>query len=189
MYNFDMDKRETKTRKALYEAFKECLKTQDYNSISVSDLLEKSGISRSTFYSHFKSKDDVLKALCNEIFDHVFAPTQIKESDHDFSSSSSFDYSRMITHVFYHFYDEQELIREILVSGGASIFMETLKERTYPLFSACIKSHIYYKYGIPEEIQIHQISESFVSLIRYYVESGCKISPEELMETFNKLYE
>ena len=189
VYNSCMDKRETKTRKSLYEAFKECLKTKDYNSISISDLLSKSGVSRSTFYSHFKSKDDVLKALCNEIFDHVFAPTQTKESDHDFSNSSTFDYTRMITHVFYHFYDKQELIREILVCGGAPIFLETLKERTYPLFSACIKSRIYYKEGISEEIQIHQISESFVSLIRYYVENGCKLSPEELMEIFNKLYQ
>ena len=183
-----MDKRELKTRKALYDAFEVCLKEKDYNAISVSDLLIKGSISRSTFYSHFKSKDDVLKALCNEIFEHVFAPTHTKESDHDFSSSSSFDYSRMITHVFYHFYDDRELISAILLSSGASIFLETLKEKSLPLFTACIKSHIFYKEDIPEDMQTHQLSESFVSLIRYWVEEGCKLSPEELMNYFNKLY-
>ncbi len=183
-----MDKRELKTREALYDAFEECLKEKDYNEISVSDLLNKGSISRSTFYAHFRSKDDVLKALCNEIFEHVFAPTHTKESDHDFSSSSSFDYSRMITHVFYHFYDDRELISAILLSSGASIFLETLKEKSLPLFTACIKSHTFYKDDIPEDMQIHQLSESFVSLIRYWVEDGCKLSPEELMNYFNKLY-
>ena len=184
-----MDKRESKTRSALYEAFRIALSEKDYSSISVSDLLEKSGISRSTFYAHFHSKEDVLKGVCGEIFEHVFAPTHEKEADHDFSSSPSFDYSRMITHVFYHFYDEKELILAILRSqGGAPIFLETLKEYSLPLLGACVKSHTYYKEGIPEEMQIHQLSESFVSLLRFWVEGGCTLTPEELTDYFNRLY-
>lgn len=183
-----MDKRELKSRKAIYEAFRICLKEKDYNSISITDVLEVSKVSRSTFYSHFKSKDDVLKAICNEIFDHVLSPSLVKENDHDFSSSSNFDYSRTITHIFYHFYDEKILIKEILTSGGSPIFVEILKSRALPLFKACIKSHIYYKEDIPEELQVYQLTESFVSIIKYYIENECIISPEMLMNYFNKLY-
>ncbi len=183
-----MDKRESKTRSALYEAFRICLLSKDYSEISVTDLLNQSGISRSTFYAHFKSKEDVLKGVCDEIFDHVFAATHKKEEDHDFSSSSSFDYKRMITHVFYHFFDEKELIQTILKSEAAPIFVEALKKRSLPLLGAAVKSHTYYKDGIPEEMQIHQLSESFVSLIRFWVEGGCSLTPEELTNYFEKLY-
>lgn len=183
-----MDKRETKTRSALYEALRLCLLNEDYSSISVTDLLNKSDISRSTFYAHFKNKEDVLKGVCNEIFDHVFSPTLEKEADHDFSASPSFDYSHMITHVFYHFFEEKELIQAILKSKAAPIFVETLKERSLPLLSASVKSRTYYKEGIPEEMQIHQLSESFVSLICFWVEGGCALTPEELTKYFEKLY-
>ena len=187
-YNLDMDKRLAKTRESLYEAFRLCLLEKDYESISVSDILSKSGVSRSTFYAHFSSKEDVLKGVLGEIFDHVFSPTHEKEKDHDFSMSPSFDYSRMITHVFYHFYDERELIKAILLSKASSIFVESLKEHSLPLISACVKSHTYFKEDIPLDMQIHQLTESFVSLIRFWVESGCLLSPEELTEYFNKLY-
>ena len=184
-----MDKREEKTLNAVYEALRLELGNKEYQDISVSDLLTTAHISRSTFYSHFKSKEDVLVGVCSTIFDHVFSPSQQKEADHDFSGSSHFDYRHLITHIFYHFYDEKSLISALLSSrSGAPIFLENLKERSLPLMSACVKSHTFYKPGIPEEMQTHQLTESFVSLLRYWVSGGCVLTPEEMTDYFSRLY-
>ena len=58
-----MDKREEKTLNAVYEALRLELGNKEYQDISVSDLLTTAHISRSTFYSHFKSKEDVYYAV------------------------------------------------------------------------------------------------------------------------------
>ena len=38
---------------------------------------------------HFGTKDDLLKELCSDIFDHVFSHDLIKEATHDFSRTVS----------------------------------------------------------------------------------------------------
>lgn len=183
-----MDKREQKSREAIYEALRIKLAEKPYERITVEDLLTVSKVSRSTFYAHFSSKDDVLDSVIDAIFEHVFAPTQHKEHNHDFSDAPLFDYAHLITHVFYHFYDEQDLIKAIVSSSGSNRFNEKLKERASDLMSACIRSRTFYKENIPEDLQTYQLTEAFSSLIRYWMLDGCRIRPEDLSQYFVRLY-
>lgn len=83
-----MDRRQQRTRQAVYKAFTDLLRCRSYNSITVQEIIDAANIGRSTFYSHFETKDDLLKALCTEIFAHVFADDLMKEKTHDFSGDA-----------------------------------------------------------------------------------------------------
>ena len=179
----------SKTRQKIVDVARQLFAKNGLENTTMNDIATASGKGRRTLYTYFKSKEDVLVGVCSTIFDHVFSPSQQKEADHDFSGSSHFDYRHLITHIFYHFYDEKSLISAILSSrSGAPIFLENLKERSLPLMSACVKSHTFYKPGIPEEMQTHQLTESFVSLLRYWVSGGCVLTPEEMTDYFSRLY-
>lgn len=54
------DRRIQKTLLALREAFFELVLSQSYDEIKVSDIIKKANVGRSTFYQHYKSKDDIL---------------------------------------------------------------------------------------------------------------------------------
>lgn len=81
-----MDRRQKRTREAVFRAFTQLLERKSYSSISVQEIIDEANIGRSTFYTHFETKDDLLRALCTEIFDHVFSDHLTSESSHDFSS-------------------------------------------------------------------------------------------------------
>ena len=49
------------TREAAQDALYLLMKEQDYEEIRISDIIRKSGISRSAFYRNYKTKDDVLR--------------------------------------------------------------------------------------------------------------------------------
>ncbi len=49
------------TREAAQDALYLLMKEQDYDEIRISDIIRKSGISRSAFYRNYKTKDDVLR--------------------------------------------------------------------------------------------------------------------------------
>lgn len=49
-----------RSKQALRETLLGLLRVKNFQSISVSELVEKSGYSRSTFYSHFRDKSDLL---------------------------------------------------------------------------------------------------------------------------------
>ena len=82
-----MDRRQKKTRQAVYDAFTRLLEKKSYSSITVQEIIDEADIGRSTFYAHFETKDELLRALCTEIFEHVFSEDLKKEKTHDFSHS------------------------------------------------------------------------------------------------------
>ena len=55
-----MDARVRRTRDALGDALIELIQEKPFESITVSDVLERAGVGRSTFYVHYKDKDDLL---------------------------------------------------------------------------------------------------------------------------------
>ena len=48
------------TRDCLMDALLQLMQKQDYNSISITDLTSRAGVSRMSYYRHYKSKDDIL---------------------------------------------------------------------------------------------------------------------------------
>jgi AcrR family transcriptional regulator len=58
-----IDRRQKRTREAIRQAFISLATNRRYDDFSVRDLIEQAGIGRSTFYEHYRSKDDVLRAL------------------------------------------------------------------------------------------------------------------------------
>ena len=50
-----MTKKQTATNEKIYDAFCKVLHKKDYNDIRIQDVLDESGIARSTFYADRKS--------------------------------------------------------------------------------------------------------------------------------------
>ena len=55
-----IDRRVSRTRNALYEAISALMLTKPYAEIEVQDITARANVGRSTFYTHFRSKDELL---------------------------------------------------------------------------------------------------------------------------------
>jgi AcrR family transcriptional regulator len=55
------DRRSARTRRAIVSAFVALIVERRYDSIRVADVAEKADVGRSTFYEHFRSKEDLLR--------------------------------------------------------------------------------------------------------------------------------
>lgn len=55
------DRRTARTRRAILGAFVELVLERRYDAIRVGDIIAKADVGRSTFYEHFRSKDDLLR--------------------------------------------------------------------------------------------------------------------------------
>ena len=54
------DARTLRTYRALSSAMVDLMRTREFDAITVQDLLDRAGVGRATFYSHFRNKDDFL---------------------------------------------------------------------------------------------------------------------------------
>ena len=90
-------------KKRIQNAFNLLISRKDFNDISITEIIELSNVSRSTFYSHYKTKNEILENVCDDIFDHVFHAHLEKEDHHDFSLDDPNELRHLIIHSFYHF--------------------------------------------------------------------------------------
>lgn len=64
----DGDRRVRRTRAAIFAAFLRLVLARRYETIRTGDLIAEADVGRSTFYEHFRGKDDVLVAIVDPIF-------------------------------------------------------------------------------------------------------------------------
>ena len=58
-----MDRRQRKSRQAIFRAFTELLKKENYSKITVQQIIDLADVGRTTFYTHFETKDALLRIL------------------------------------------------------------------------------------------------------------------------------
>ena len=66
------DRRVRKTRKSIEDALFSLMDEIPYQKIRISQITDFADISRSTFYHHYETKDDVLLRIVDEIIDEYF---------------------------------------------------------------------------------------------------------------------
>ena len=77
-----MDRRQRKTREAIFTAFIELLSKKDFAQITVGEIINQADIGRATFYSHFETKDFLLKEMSEELFCHIFDAMNEEKANH-----------------------------------------------------------------------------------------------------------
>lgn len=174
-----MDRRQKKTRKAVYDAFTSLLGTKSYSNITVQEIIDEANIGRSTFYAHFETKDELLRELSTEIFDHVFSSELEKELTHDFSHSSS-SISTEITHILYHLQDNRRYIKGILSSESGELFMRYFKEYLVRLFEGALPEQ---PEDIPQDYILNHMVCDFAETVRWWMRAD-RYSPEDIARFF-----
>lgn len=160
-----MDRRQKKTREAIFKALSALLEKKKYNHITVQDIIDQADIGRTTFYAHFDTKDALLEAMCTDIFTHVFSEELSCEKTHDFSGNHSGLKARL-THILYHLQDSRTDITGILSCESGELFMDYFKKYLSEMFQ---------KYpGIlhseaPVPFQLYYLSGSFAETVRWWI--------------------
>lgn len=169
-----MDRRQRKTRNAIFTAFSALLSKKTYTSITVQDIIDEADIGRSTFYAHFETKDELLKALCTDIFEHVFSEEVMSEEHHDFSHHSSF--RDKVTHILYHLKEKQQDIRGLFSGECGEVFLRYLKEYLYRVFY----EHITAEDNIPHDYALDIAVSCFSETIRWWLKGQNGYTPEQV---------
>lgn len=65
------DRRVRRTRAALQRTLIELVEVRDLSQISVADVAEQAGVSRSTFYDHYRDVHDLAEAACTTMIDDL----------------------------------------------------------------------------------------------------------------------
>ena len=177
-----MDRRQKKTKTAIYNAFAKLLKEKNYNQISVQEIIDLADVGRTTFYTHFETKDFLLKNMCEELFGHIIsAAINFKENNNcEFYSDSVF------LHLLRHLMQNDMGILELLNCENNEIFLRYFKSNLNTLIIKQFNQDLFNKASLPKDYLINHIASSFVETVCFWLKNGKKQTPEVITDYFLK---
>lgn len=169
-----MDRRQQKSQNAIIEAFCNVLKEKDYHKITVQEIIDRANVGRSTFYSHFETKDILLIKICDDLFEHIFTTTA-----HNYLEQTGQTQSAVIDHILFHIQHDNKDIVGILISQGNSTFLAAFKTHFYQIIDHyLLENETIYHEEIPLEITKNHIYCSFLGIMQMWIQGGYALSIE-----------
>ncbi len=172
-----MDRRQRKSRQAIFRAFMELLKEESYPKITVAQIIDRADVGRTTFYTHFETKDALLESFCAEIFEHVFSEELDKEKTHDFSGEHGT--KARVTHILYHLREHIAYLPGILSGDSDAVFMGYFKERLSELFADSVRD----SEAVPRDYLLNHLVNDFAETVRWWARHS-EYTPEEISAFF-----
>lgn len=179
-----MDRRQRKTREAIFAAFIQLLAKKDFARITVGEIIALADVGRATFYAHFETKDHLLKELCEDLFCHILdaANGAGGEHRHLFGCEGT---EEVFLHLFRHLLKNDNHILDLLSCPSSDLFLRCFEARLRLLAAERLQLFDGHRSAaLPESLRVRHIASTFVDTLRWWLEGGMRESPETVTEYF-----
>ena len=118
MYHVGNDKRALLSAELIYNGLIEGLKEKSFDELSVTEIAQRAGVGRATFYRNFDSPIDVLHMKCDACFEEVIQGyvDSFKRGENDRSS--------LLVYYFEYWIRHSELLEALSAVNRMDIFSE-----------------------------------------------------------------
>lgn len=169
------------TKQALAGAFKELIREQPFEKISVSDICDHCHMNRKSFYYHFRDKYD----LVNWIFDtELVELNQVKALYMSGNSYGFDDRWKSIEVVCNYFYENRTFYRRVLKVDGQNSFASHFREFIRPLLRFRVEDLLEVN-DVPELVYDFTVDGVLCAIERWLADKN-GISAEEFMFSLKK---
>lgn len=176
-----IDKRAQRTRALLADALLMLGAERDIDALAVGDLASGAGVSRSTFYQHFASKDDFL----------VRSWVNLLQATEDACAQRFPDRTDIIPSkpIFHHVAQAGDFVRSLVRSEVYPRQMAAGEEKLRAIAEANLTRRMpQWSKERRRETAIY-IAAGFVGILRWWMESRLTRSPESVDAAFKRLTE
>ena len=184
-----MDRRQKKTRAAIFTAFSTLLAEKSYGRITVQEIIDAADVGRTTFYAHFETKDDLLKELCQELFGHIIDSARDCTHTHGLYSDGRTPES-VFCHLLQHLQENDNNILGLLSCESSDIFLRYFKDSLNGLIqNQFVNQNRNTNLDVPQDFLVNHISGSFVEMVLWWIKGHMKQTPVELDRYFRAVIE
>jgi AcrR family transcriptional regulator len=171
-----VDRRISRTRRSIDEAFVALLQRRGYEAIGVSDIAREADVGRATFYEHYASKDDLLRAQLR----HVSGATLRAGPDQQALLDA--------TPLFLHVRDVPMLYRLVAGRSAAArslrILQEVMEERAAALLAERLAGGMSLRAPLSPPVASRLIVANLAALLAWWTENGMKETASEMQALF-----
>lgn len=159
-----IDPRTRRTRRAILDAFVELLAERRYEAIRIADLVARAGVGKSTFYEHFRSKNDILLAAMHPVLLAL-------------STAASGRAARSyVKAMMSHLWDRRSIGRVILGSATGPIVQRHLAKMIQPHIDRAAAA------GLASPIRATGIAAAQIAMLRSWLSGEASCSADDITD-------
>jgi AcrR family transcriptional regulator len=179
------DRRVRRTRTLLREAFLSLIQEKGYDHITIQDILDRADVGRSTFYAHYRDKDELLLSG----FEDIRSALAAEKAAADKGTGRRSEFLRPLLVVFQHIEGHRHLWESISRKGGADLIIRILRDNVADLVREHFRSQ--FPEAKRDQAEFDGTTQFVISgcmgLLIWWLDSGVPYSAEKIHSTFRRL--
>lgn len=177
-----LDRRATRTRQSLNEAIIALIREKRWDEITVQDVIDRANVGRSTFYAHYRGKEDLLRSAFAEFLEAIGA--QIRWEN--LPAGRVVPVLELFSHLqdeFHHFYRalarsrKTDLFFKIgpgqMAKGIEQSLSGWLADRPQP--------------ALPIRVLSNYLASGILSMLKWWLDQNMPYPPKRMDEIFHEL--
>ena len=176
------DRRVRRTRRALHDALLTLMTEKSYDAITVQDLIDRAHVGRSTFYSHFTDKRDLLDSGFEDL-------NQVLAQPPPSTTRGREGMLRFSLPLFQHAHAHQRLARALVARRGASPVQERFHQVLTSTIRAELDELVAQHNGAPraDDLTVDYIAGALQAVITNWLDTAPHKTPQEVDALFHTL--
>jgi AcrR family transcriptional regulator len=180
-----LDRRVPRTRALLQQGLCTLLRKKRYETITVDDICAAANVGRSTFYAHFRSKDDLKRSGLESLHGVLAERQKAAEGRSDDVRDRTFGFSLSVLE---HARDHVDHYRTLVGGRGGTVALAKVRQMVTDLIrkelAAGSKNSVE---AIPSELVVQYVVGAYMAVLTWWLDDGAKIPPEQVDAMFRRL--
>jgi AcrR family transcriptional regulator len=176
-----IDPRVKRTSDSLGDALVALMHEKPFEEITVQHVLDRAGVSRSTFYTHYRDKDDLFISDVEDFFEQISSMLERRGEDSDRVAP--------VQELFAHVSDAREFYAALVASGKVNDTLE--------MGRGCLARGIERRLSLlpraraiapaSRAAMAHGLSGALFSLLAWWIDHGMSATPSQMDAMFHHM--
>jgi AcrR family transcriptional regulator len=179
------DRRIQKTQNLLREALVSLIHEKNYDAIVVKEILDRANVGRSTFYTHFRDKDELLVSGIHDMLRSL-------QSTKPPSPAKLYERIIWFSLPIFEYHDQHRRNGEAKIGArGRAILHEHLQKVLADLIADDVRKDLRGRrktaVQIPPDLLVQHVASTFIQVLNWWMESRSLLPAKEVNDLFRAL--
>lgn len=170
-----LDRRVRRTRQLLRDALMALITEKGYDAITVQDITDRADVARTTFYLHYRDKDELLFSSMTEMYEALIARMETTDA---YRMDDPADFEHVAEHAAFY--------KVMLSERGSMTFMVRIMDFLAMVMQQQVLGDK--TTTMPPDLIAHVIAGAQVGIIRWWLQNDMQPPPETIAKMGSDLF-
>jgi AcrR family transcriptional regulator len=194
--NVKIDRRVSRTRRNLQGSLLSLILEKGYDSVTIEEITERADLGRTTFYLHYRDKEDLLMQAVQALVDDLVSElSQIPFDGWKIrnQTDSGEVFIPAIALAFHHVAIHADLYRVLLRGEGTYSAVKRLRQILGEAITSLIKhftalNRVELRPQVPMDVFLNGLAGAWLGLLTWWLEEGMPYSSEEMAVMYQSMF-